>query len=725
MSIRIRAAMRALILVAALFAAPALALAAVPTTAQIEGVLLATGGVPAADGGYDVVFALYAASDAQSATWTEGPVTVQVKGGRFAYALGSKQPLDAKTLAAMPGAWLGVKVGSEPELTRQALSAAPYAMVAGGLSCDGCISGDALANGAVAAAKIGFNYAGSATKGGAATDLACTGCVSVAEMKFDGDIDLGGNSIKAKNGTFSGDLVAKTVTATAFVGDGSKLTGLKVPAGQCKVGEVVAGIAVDGALICKAASGDLPKDGIQTVSNGLLSNQFTDQASAPQAGVPIPDNTGGDATSTITFPDLGVAQGLTIAIELANTDLSTVRVRLLPPDDKKVGYVLCDPCGDKDAKSLKASWTDQKAPKSGDLATWLGNNPKGDWTLIVTDSSFCLPQAPGNAALCDLSKKTDGTIVDWSVEAKTLSSKKVAATSALQLLPASAAPLPCTPNHMGALYFDKGSKSLRYCDGSVWRTLADTCGNGILESNEQCDDGNNLDGDGCSKTCQTVCGDGKKVGAEECDDGNKVDDDACSNACIAAYGSNKDKPGTSCLDIKAKVAKAADGNYWIKAPKGQVIEVVCDMSSESGGYTYFAVAAGKTTSRSTDDNTCKDYGLDIVYPRSKAQWTWMLAKFGTSYFSTIPGVTKPGSGGSYTGCVMRDPKSYGSGCGDWKVPDGGRWWLRDSTYSEPNGDYTGNCWLSMYQHDPNDIRFNDGNCSYSTSKYICSTNDKK
>ena len=30
----------------------------------------------------------------------------------------------------------------------------------------------------------------------------------------------------------------------------------------------------------------------------------------------------------------------------------------------------------------------------------------------------------------------------------------------------------------------------------------------------------------------------------------------------------------------------------------------------------------------------------------------------------------------------------------------------------------------MYKHDPNDIQFNDGNCSYKTSKYICSTNDK-
>jgi len=87
-------------------------------------------------------------------------------------------------------------------------------------------------------------------------------------------------------------------------------------------------------------------------------------------------------------------------------------------------------------------------------------------------------------------------------------------------------------------------------------------------------------------------------------------------------------------------------------------------------------------------------------------------------------VSKPADGGNYTGCIMRDPASYGSGCSDWRVPDGGKWWLRDSTYSEPNGDYLANCWLSMSGWDVNSLAFNDGNCNYSTTKYICSTNDK-
>jgi cysteine-rich repeat protein len=746
-------------LAVALLLAPIAGLAATPTTLQLEGALLAAAGAPAADGDYALGFALYASEGAKAPAWAEGPVQVKVAGGRFSATLGASKALDGALLAGLAEAWLGVQVGADPELPRRRLHAAPFALVAGALGCTGCVQGDQLANGGIPAAKIGFSYAASASKGGPASDLACTGCVSVSELAFDGDVDLGGHALKGASATFSGDVVAKTVTATAFVGDGSKLSGVKMPAGQCPAGQAMVGVAADGALICKSLAAALPPDGIAAVSGGLLSNQFTDKASAPAANVAIPDATGKDATSVIQFPDLGVAQALSVAIELVNTDLSNVRVRLLPPNDKKTGYTLCDPCGDKDAKSLKASWTDQQPPKTGKLSDWLGSNPKGDWTLVVTDAAFCAKGAPGNAELCDVDNKLDGAIVTWSVEVKTLSTKKVSATSALQLLPATKPPFDCTANHMGAMYFDQASRSLRYCDGEVWRTLADTCGNGVLEPNEDCDDGNNsdgdgcsktcetvcgdgkvvgkescddgnkIDGDGCSKTCETVCGDGKVVGKESCDDGNKVDGDACTNACQPGYGAHKDAPASSCLDLltkyKAAGGAAADGSYWIKAPKAQVLQVQCDMTSEGGGYTYFAVASGKTTSRSTDDNSCKDYGLDIVYPRSKAQWAWMLSKFGASYFATIPGVTKSGNGGNYTGCVMRHPGSYGSGCNDWRVPDGGRRWLRDGTYGEPNGDYTANCWLSMYKHDPNDIQFNDGNCSYSTSKYLCSTNDKK
>jgi cysteine-rich repeat protein len=58
------------------------------------------------------------------------------------------------------------------------------------------------------------------------------------------------------------------------------------------------------------------------------------------------------------------------------------------------------------------------------------------------------------------------------------------------------------------------------------------CGNGALDVNEQCDDGNVVDGDGCDSNCTlTGCGNGIVTAGEECDDGNSSNSDACKNDC--------------------------------------------------------------------------------------------------------------------------------------------------------------------------------------------------
>jgi cysteine-rich repeat protein len=60
------------------------------------------------------------------------------------------------------------------------------------------------------------------------------------------------------------------------------------------------------------------------------------------------------------------------------------------------------------------------------------------------------------------------------------------------------------------------------------------CGDTIVQAGvEECDDGNQVETDSCINTCKAAkCGDGKVLaGTEECDDGNQVDNDACTNAC--------------------------------------------------------------------------------------------------------------------------------------------------------------------------------------------------
>ena len=88
------------------------------------------------------------------------------------------------------------------------------------------------------------------------------------------------------------------------------------------------------------------------------------------------------------------------------------------------------------------------------------------------------------------------------------------------------------------------------------------CGDGRLSGNEACDDHNTLDGDGCSADCSQVepgwgcqtpgvrcqpkCGDGISVGWEECDDGNTDADDGCSASCKVEAGFACPDAGDPC-----------------------------------------------------------------------------------------------------------------------------------------------------------------------------------
>ncbi len=71
------------------------------------------------------------------------------------------------------------------------------------------------------------------------------------------------------------------------------------------------------------------------------------------------------------------------------------------------------------------------------------------------------------------------------------------------------------------------------------------CGNTVLDAGEECDDGNSTNGDGCSDMCLRegsqasglTCGDGivsrdTRYGGEDCDDGNKKGGDGCSAVCL-------------------------------------------------------------------------------------------------------------------------------------------------------------------------------------------------
>jgi cysteine-rich repeat protein len=76
------------------------------------------------------------------------------------------------------------------------------------------------------------------------------------------------------------------------------------------------------------------------------------------------------------------------------------------------------------------------------------------------------------------------------------------------------------------------------------------CGDSLLDPNEECDDGNNLDGDSCEADCTLpVCGNAILDAGEECDDGNNDDGDTCEGDCtIPRCGNGVLDPGEVCDD---------------------------------------------------------------------------------------------------------------------------------------------------------------------------------
>ena len=391
------------------------ATAAVPGTLAVFGTVKTQGG-GTPDGKYAATFAIYGVEKGGVAAWSEGLTPLDVKGGAFAHVIGQTKPLTPALLAGLPTAWLGISVDFAAEQPRVRLHTVAYSLqaaTASGLDCSGCVAANQLAAGAVSADKVGFTYAASKTKGGPATtalDLQCTGCVSLSELKIDGDLDLGGNALKAKTVSATA-ITAQSISAASFVGDGSKLSGIKTPAGSCKVsGQVVKGINPDGSLICVPGGGaaGLPPDGIDEISNGLIFNQFVDSAKS-KAPIPIPDNNPIGVSDTIEFPDVGLAQKLTVQLDVQNSNLAAVEITLYDPSNQK--YILLAK-GAGQGNKLKTSFPDVTKPASGDLTTWVGKNPKGKWRLKVTDEAFMNNQA-------------DGAVNSWQVDIQTLSNKKI------------------------------------------------------------------------------------------------------------------------------------------------------------------------------------------------------------------------------------------------------------------------------------------------------------
>jgi cysteine-rich repeat protein len=85
-------------------------------------------------------------------------------------------------------------------------------------------------------------------------------------------------------------------------------------------------------------------------------------------------------------------------------------------------------------------------------------------------------------------------------------------------------------------------------------TRVPRCGDSILDPGEQCDDGNNNPGDGCTGACrwEARCGDGRMDPGEICDDGNNRSADGCRSDCLS-----NEQCGNGIVDLQ--VGEVCDG----------------------------------------------------------------------------------------------------------------------------------------------------------------------
>lgn len=146
-----------------------------------------------------------------------------------------------------------------------------------------------------------------------------------------------------------------------------------------------------------------------------------------------------------------------------------------------------------------------------------------------------------------------------------------------------------------------------------------SCGNGVVDPGEACDDGNVVSGDGCSADCRTVesgwrcpeagracspiCGDGIVAGRETCDDGNTQSGDGCSNICLTEPG--WDCSGGTCVRSSFDGGLEPDGRQAVCGDGIMSGAEECDDGPMNSDSTY-----GGCTTRCTLGPHCGDGTVD-------------------------------------------------------------------------------------------------------------------
>jgi len=206
----------------------------VPNVMTSQGILRNAAG-DVVNGVYTLKFKLYNAQVDGQLLWSEAQANLVVENGLYTATLGTVSPLPASLFQQSQEVWLGISVEAEQELPRVRVTTVAFAF---------------NARAAMTADKANL--------------LNCSQCVTEGMLQFDpvteselpakavDAVKKSGEFISKTGGNIAGNLqVSGIVTASVFVGDGSGLTGVSSPSGECAAGWFVSGIQTNGALVCK------------------------------------------------------------------------------------------------------------------------------------------------------------------------------------------------------------------------------------------------------------------------------------------------------------------------------------------------------------------------------------------------------------------------------------------------------------------------------------------
>ena len=226
---------------------------------------------------------------------------------------------------------------------------------------------------------------------------------------------------------------------------------------------------------------------------------------------------------------------------------------------------------------------------------------------------------------------------------------------------------------------------------------------------------------------------------ESCDDGGNIDGDGCSAGCAVELGFTCSAASPSvCAPVPVRTSCLAHRQAGVTVSGEQVIDpdgagpipsstVFCDMVTDGGGYTFFKVLQSLQ-----DDGAeafCATRGMQLLIPRTQAHYQSALqvalnggiGPSASAEYARILGVYPDFNGATCTG----QPLNSITGTCPWHARDARPFFIHNSNgFGEPNGDNCTTCSMTYnYDGGGNLVNFNDGGHT-SASAFICDVGDK-